>query len=59
MDKPKTINEVAAMGGKAILEKYGREYYQELGKKGGASLKAKYGDDYFRRIRYGEKIKNS
>lgn len=59
MDKPKTINEVAAMGGKVILEKYGREHFQALGRKGGTSLKSKYGDDYFRRIRYGEKIKNS
>jgi len=58
MDKPKTINEVAAMGGKTILEKYGREHFQELGRRGGGSLKAKYGDDYFKRIRRGEKIKN-
>jgi len=59
MDKPKTINEVAAMGGRAILEKYGREHYQKLGRKGGSLLKAKYGEDYFKRVRRGEKIKSS
>ena len=41
MGKPKTINEVASMGGKTILEKYGREYFQELGRRGGGSLKDK------------------
>jgi hypothetical protein len=53
----KTINEVASMGGKTVLQKYGKEHFVEMGRRGASAIKAKYGQDYYKRIRRGEKIK--
>jgi len=41
MNEPKTINEVARMGGLALKKKYGKKYFKGLGKKGGRPKKLK------------------
>lgn len=37
-------------GGKAVVETYGREFYQGIGKRGGKALRETYGIEHFRDI---------
>lgn len=51
--------EKARRGGLTIRDKYGREYYRDLGRKGGLSVRQKHGSEHFARIgrRGGEQTK--
>lgn len=42
--------EKARHGGLAVRDKYGPEYYRELGRKGGQQTKARYGAEHYTRI---------
>lgn len=42
--------EKAKHGGQAVRDKYGCEYYRELGRKGGATVRQKHGAAHFARI---------
>ncbi len=42
--------EKARHGGLAVRDKYGSEYFRELGRKGGASVRTKHGAKHFARI---------
>jgi general stress protein YciG len=42
--------EKARHGGLAVRDKYGPEYYRELGRKGGQQTKARYGVEHYTRI---------
>jgi general stress protein YciG len=47
---PQPGTEAARRGGRAAAEKYGSEFYRQIGKKGGAEAKARYGSEHFARI---------
>ena len=40
----------AKRGGQKVKEKYGSDFYREIGKKGGAAVSKKYGSEFFKRI---------
>ena len=42
-----TASEVSRMGGNAIKEKYGKEYFSQLGFKGSKAVLKKYGKDFY------------
>jgi general stress protein YciG len=47
---PITGTPQAKHGGDAVRERYGREYYQRIGKKGGERLRATRDAEYYREI---------
>jgi uncharacterized protein len=47
---PKRGTEEAKAGGNAVKEKYGSEYYSQLGRRGGARMRELYGADHYQRI---------
>lgn len=57
-EKPLTHIEFSRKGGKSCVDKYGKEYMSDNGRKGGNANKVKFGADYFRQIRLGKKFKD-
>jgi general stress protein YciG len=46
--KPGTIG--AKAGGNAVKQKYGSEYFSQIGKRGGARMRELYGADHYQEI---------
>ncbi len=47
---PSPESDKAKHRGQAVREKYGRDYYRELGRKGGVSVRGKHGIEHYVRI---------
>jgi general stress protein YciG len=45
-----TVAEAGRMGGRRVLEKYGRGFYQQIGEKGGEARKGALGQSGYRRL---------
>lgn len=49
-----SVREAGRRGGSKVRDKYGREFYEKIGKvggkKGGSTTKERYGPDYYKRI---------
>jgi general stress protein YciG len=49
-----SVREAGRRGGSKVREKYGREFYEKIGKvggkKGGNTTKERYGPDYYKKI---------
>jgi|SRR5215470_10829997 len=42
--------ESARRGGEAVREKYGREFFQQIGRKGGSEVRLRHGADFYSEI---------
>jgi hypothetical protein len=61
--KPITVAEAGRKGGKTTAERYGHEFYEEIGQKGGAkggkTTSSRYGPEFYRKIgqKGGQKVR--
>lgn len=59
-----SVGEAGRKGGETTSDKYGHEFYQEIGKKGGKiggeAVKQKYGHDFYEEIGHkgGQKVRD-
>lgn len=47
---PSPDTDAAKRGGQAVRDKYGREFYRQIGKKGGMAVRRLHGSEYYARI---------
>lgn len=50
MDGEITCREAGRRGGKAVKEKFGKEFYVEIGQRGGGTTLERHGESHFSRI---------
>lgn len=48
--RPWTCSEAGRKGGKAVVERYGREHYERMGKKGGTTTRDRHGEEHYAEI---------
>ncbi|HKZ62006.1 MAG TPA: hypothetical protein VJZ68_06290 [Nitrososphaera sp.] len=53
------LSDAGRLGGEAVKERYGPEFYREIGEKGGGAVKERYGTEFYSEIgrRGGETVK--
>jgi general stress protein YciG len=54
-EKPMSVTEAGKLGGARVKEKYGREFYEAIGRKGGLATKARHPEQFLEMAALGGK----